>query len=166
MTERDLKKLSRADLLQMLIDQSEELEAVREKLNRTEATLRDRTLAIDKAGSLAEASLQLSGIFEAADESCRQYTENIRLLSERQEAICNELEQQHRQRIDRELEETRQACQTMEAETTARCKEMVETAEAEAKAWWDNASAKLDQYVTEHRGLRDLLTILAAKKQE
>ena len=75
------------------------------------------------------------------------------------------MEQQHRQRINRELEETRHACQTMEAETAARCKEMVETAEAESKAWWDNASARLEQYVTEHRGLRELLAVLAARKQ-
>ena len=34
-------------------------------------------IAIEKAGSLAEAALQLNSVFEAAQNACAQYTQNI-----------------------------------------------------------------------------------------
>ena len=66
MTDNDVKKLSRKDLLEMLIDQSREIESLRAKLSEAEAALKKREIAIDKAGSIAEASLLLNGVFEAA----------------------------------------------------------------------------------------------------
>ena len=84
MTEKELRRLSRAELLEMLISQSIELQNCREKLAEAEAALQNRSIAIDKAGSIAEASLMLSGVFDAAQLACQQYTDNIRQLSERQ----------------------------------------------------------------------------------
>ena len=66
MTEKEMKKLSRAELLEMLIAQSIELENCKEKLNAAEVALKNREIAINRAGSIAEASLALSGIFDAA----------------------------------------------------------------------------------------------------
>ena len=89
MTEKNIKRLSRADLLEMLIEATEELEATNAKLVEMEAKLKEkdqqlgnRQINITNAGSIAEASLQLSGIFEAADESCRQYLDNVKRMSE------------------------------------------------------------------------------------
>lgn len=164
MTEKDLKKLSRADLLQMLIDQSEELASVQEKLAQTEAALHDKQLKIDKAGSLAEAAMQLNGVFEAAQASCQQYIDNIRLISERQEAMFKEQELLHRDTVLRKEEEIRQKCAAMEAETAEKCDAMVQTAKQEAQAYWDEVSVKLEQYYTEHKGLRELLAILSRKR--
>ena len=62
MKEKELKRLSRADLLEMLIDQSKELQEVREKLQQAEAELEKREIAISNAGSIAEASLMLNGV--------------------------------------------------------------------------------------------------------
>ena len=72
MKEKELKRLSRADLLEMLIDQSKELQEVREKLQQAEAELKKREIAISNAGSIAEASLMLNGVFEAAQAACRE----------------------------------------------------------------------------------------------
>ncbi len=76
MTEKELKRLSRADLLEMLIDQSKELQETREKLEKAEAQLKKREIAIRNAGSIAEASLILNGVFEAAQAACNEYMEN------------------------------------------------------------------------------------------
>ncbi len=92
MTAKELKKLRRVDLLNILLAQSQEIDRLREKLRETEAALQDKTLMIDNAGSIAEASLQLSGIFHAAELACQQYTDNIRLLNERQEALLAQQE--------------------------------------------------------------------------
>lgn len=73
----DLRKLGRKEMLEMLIEQGEELEELKSKLATTEAALADKNIAITEAGSIAEAALRLNGVFEAAENACRQYIENI-----------------------------------------------------------------------------------------
>ena len=86
MTENDMKKLSRADLLEMLIDQSNELNKVKEKLNKAEAALKQKELYINNAGSIAEASLKLNGVFEAAQAASQQSMDHIKLSKKRTES--------------------------------------------------------------------------------
>ena len=78
MTEREMRKLSRADLLEILLEQSRELDQLRAELDEANRKLAQREIAIDRAGTLAEAALLLNGVFEAADKACRQYEENFR----------------------------------------------------------------------------------------
>lgn len=119
MTEKELKRLTRADLLEMLIAQSEELRQVKERLKTAEAALANRVIEIDNAGSIAEASLRLNGVFEAAQAACEQYTENIRLLSERSQLVCRRMEEECREQAERLLEQTRRRCEEMEAQANA-----------------------------------------------
>lgn len=70
MTTRELRRLSRKRLLQLLIEQMEENRALRRQLQ-------ERNQAFEKTGSLAEAALQLSGVFEAADRAAQIYLEHI-----------------------------------------------------------------------------------------
>ena len=135
MTEKELRRLSRTDLLELLLAQRRENEQLRCILDQTQAQLADRTLQINKAGSIAEASLQLSGIFSAAQDSCECYMENIRLLSERQNQIC----------------------QQMEEETKAKCDRMVEEAELKAQQCWENCAAKIKQLAESFEGLQQAM---------
>ena len=131
MTERELRRLSRSDLLELLLTQRRENEQLRCLLDQAEARLADRTIQIDQAGSLAEASLQLGGVFNAAQDSCQYYLDNIRQLSERQTVIC----------------------QQMEAETKERCDRMVAEAEYKAQQCWENCSVKIRQLMDSCTGL-------------
>lgn len=123
MTEKELRRLSRADLLEMLIAQSEELREVKERLAAAEEALASRIIEINNAGSIAEASLQLNGVFEAAQAACAQYTENIRSMNERTKRICQQMEEESRKQADSLLEETRRKCELMEAEAMEKCEE-------------------------------------------
>lgn len=142
MTERELRRLSRTDLLELLLAQRRENEQLRCLLDQTQAQLADRTLKMNNAGSIAEASLQLNGVFEAAQASCQQYVENIKLLNERQDQICRQKEQ----------------------ETKEKCDQMVMEAEQKAQQCWDNCSAKLKQLVDAFEGLQPVLELYAASK--
>lgn len=124
MTEKELKRLSRADLLEMLIDQSVEMQKTKERLQQLEDELCSREIVIDNAGSIAEAAFQLNGVFEAAQASCEQYVENIRAYSERQEDILRWREQESIQRSNAILMDTERRCAAIEAETQRRCAEM------------------------------------------
>lgn len=79
MTEKEIRRLSRADLLELLIDQTREMNELRARLEAAERELADRRIRLAQAGSIAEAALKLNGVFEAAQAACNQYLENIRL---------------------------------------------------------------------------------------
>ncbi len=81
MSGRELNKLSRAQLLEMLLDAAKENDSLREEVAALKAQLDERRITIEQSGSLAEAALKLSGIFEAADEAVKIYTESIKKLS-------------------------------------------------------------------------------------
>lgn len=82
MTDRELRKLSRADLLELLLEQSRENEQLRKQLEQAEAKLADRKIEIEHAGSIAEAALRLNGVFEAAEQAAAQYLDNVRRIAE------------------------------------------------------------------------------------
>ncbi len=77
MTNRELRRLNRRELLEMLLAQTEENEKLRQKLKEAQDALDDRRIDIGEAGTMAEAALKLNGVFEAADQAVRQYLENI-----------------------------------------------------------------------------------------
>lgn len=85
MTDRELKKLSRADLLELLLEERRENERLRMELEKANEKLSDRMIQLENVGSIAEAALQLNGVFEAAEEAASQYLENVRRLAEEQE---------------------------------------------------------------------------------
>ena len=82
MTDKELRKLKRTDLLELLIEQSKEVESLKKRIGELEAGLADRRLLIYKSGSIAEAALKLNGVFEAAEAAAQEYLENIRRISE------------------------------------------------------------------------------------
>ena len=147
MTDKELRRLSRSDLLELLLVQRKENEQLRCILDQTQAQLADRTIRLDNVGSIAEASLQLSGIFEAAQDSCQYYLDNIKRMNDQQTEIC----------------------QQMENETKEKCERMVEEAERKAQACWENCSAKIKQLVDSFTGLQqamDMYSSLNSKPNE
>ncbi len=77
MTEKEMKKLRRADLLEMLLGQMEENKKLKKKIKQMEKELSDRSIAVEESGSIAEAALRLNHVFEAAQQAADQYLENI-----------------------------------------------------------------------------------------
>lgn len=82
MDNRDLNKLKRIDLLELLIAQGKEIDRLKAELAAAEEELYRRRLDINTAGSIAEAALQLNGVFRAAQAAADQYLENIRQMEE------------------------------------------------------------------------------------
>lgn len=83
---RNLRKLSRVELLEILVEQSEEIDKLRLELEETKAQLNERQMAISNAGSLAEAALKINKLFESADAAAKQYLENVAALANRQQS--------------------------------------------------------------------------------
>lgn len=163
MTDRELKKLNRQDLLQMLINQGKELRELQAKCVEYEAALSEREIKLDQAGSIAEASLQLNGVFEAAQAACAQYMENIENLSQRQEEICAKREAESWDKAKRIIEEAEKQSNTLRKETEAQCAEMLEKAKRESQEYEEAVFRKLRAFLKEHSELRDMLSAISDK---
>jgi cell division septum initiation protein DivIVA len=73
LTEKDLKKLNRYQLLELLILQTERADKLQDRVEELEKKLKHQDLKIASLGSIAEASLQLGGVFQAAQEAADIY---------------------------------------------------------------------------------------------
>ncbi|MDO5344583.1 MAG: DNA repair protein [Lachnospiraceae bacterium] len=94
MADKTLRKLKRAELLELLIEQGKENERLREQVEELKKKLEDKEILLERAGTIAEASFQLNGVLEAAEAAAQQYLDNLRLLNERQEQICAQKERE------------------------------------------------------------------------
>lgn len=83
MTDKELHKLKRSELLEIMLEQSKEITRLKQQLMLVEKQLKNRELAIKEVGSIAEAALSLSRIFEEAQEAADLYLENV-------ERICRQ----------------------------------------------------------------------------
>lgn len=75
-----LKKLSRLKLIDMLIELKEENIALKSELEKANQIIESRRIACQSVGSIAEAALKLSGIFEDAQKACDLYLENVKAI--------------------------------------------------------------------------------------
>ena len=137
MTDKELQKLKRIDLLEVLLEQSKTIDDLRVQLQAKDneiaslnKKLEERKIEIQEAGSIAEAAIKLNGVFEAAEKAAQQYLENVeRKCREREEAAENK-------------------CAYLEA----KAKEVVDER-------WNELSTKLEEFYKTHEGIRELLTM-------
>lgn len=81
MTDKTLRRLSRRELVELLLAQSKEVERLRAELEQREQQLKSRQILLREAGSIAEASLRLNEVFESAQKAANQYLLNVKRLS-------------------------------------------------------------------------------------
>lgn len=77
MNTETLKRASRQRLLELLLDVTRENDRLKEENRKLQEQLESRKLVCEQSGTLAEAALKLSGIFEAADEAVRIYQASL-----------------------------------------------------------------------------------------
>jgi hypothetical protein len=96
MTDKELRKLSRLELLELLVAQSQQMDELQTELALTQEKLSNRELKISKAGSIAEAVISLSDVLESAEAAGRMYVDELEKLYEREKVICSGMEQKAR----------------------------------------------------------------------
>lgn len=142
MTEKELKKLNRAELLEMLVATMKETKRLEESVAALQQQLNDKRIAVDKSGSIAEAALQLNGVFRAAQAAADQYLENIR----------------QKEGINRKIEAD---AQTEAARIIAEAKVKAARIEAQAKEnandYWADAMKMMKLFYKDHQDLKDVL---------
>lgn len=132
MTDKEFRHLSRAELLRMLLEVTkeserqarelenmklqleecqakarEEKEARERELAETKRLLEEKTIAIQDAGSLAEAAVQISRVLQAAQNAADLYLENSRRI--------------YTDTVQKQYEEFQDKMRAMEQKTRRKC---------------------------------------------
>lgn len=125
---KELKKFKRTELLEILLDQSKENEQQKKKIEelqqtvaKLQAQLEDRTLRINKAGTIAEAAFALNGVYDSTQAAAQQYLDGLEKLYERERQNCIEKEARTEAYVKMLLEETEKACEQKEKRMADRC---------------------------------------------
>lgn len=160
MIEKDLRKLGRAELLELLLQLKEENSILLEKNKNLAEQLNDKEIKIQKAGSIANAALEINGVFSAAEAAAMQYLDNIKRLSENQEEICSQMEKEAGEKIEKMQREARAEAEKLmkEAEDAVRQAEFERIKkQKEADEYWNTTLQKLQQYCRQHDALKELI---------
>lgn len=83
MTTRELQKLNRKQLLELMLEQSKRIDQLERQLLACQQELENRRIIAQEAGSIAEAAMRLNNVFEAAQMAADQYLENVRRMTGR-----------------------------------------------------------------------------------
>lgn len=81
MTEKELRKLNRYELLEMLLAQGKKLERLERELAEANERLAQRQQIVATSGTMAEAAMRLNRVFEAADSAAKEYLSNMELIA-------------------------------------------------------------------------------------
>lgn len=132
MVEKELKKLSRRELLEILIVQTKRVERLEAQLAEAQKVIADRRIMVDRIGNLAEACLAVNGVFEAAQKAAAQYLENVEIIA-KQAATPDEFENPFVQKETDHTKETVEQTEEVSLENLSR-KERRELKREEKKA--------------------------------
>lgn len=91
MTDKEFKRLSRAQLIDIIYEfqlKQNELTAENERLTKE---LTDKRIRMSQVGNIAEASLEIHNVMQAAQAAAEQYLEEIRTIRVETEESCQQL---------------------------------------------------------------------------
>lgn len=86
MTDKEFKRLNRSQLIDVIYQYQLQVETLTEENRELELKLADKRLRLSKAGSIADAALEINDCFRNAQKAAEQYLNEIKLIREEVEA--------------------------------------------------------------------------------
>lgn len=146
---------------------SEKIKELEKKNYELSAKLRNRSVNLQDAGNIAEATIKMTDIFQEAQRTADLYVANVKKMTEQQELKLMEMEVKSRRDIQKMGDEASSTCIAMQQQVEKECCELKEKTEAECKAmkreayfqaeeYWNNLSSRLENFYNAHQGMREL----------
>ena len=86
MTDKEFKRLSRAQLIDIIYQLQLQIDKLNEEKQALESELADKRLRLSNAGNIAEAALEINNCFRSAQNAAEQYLNEIKTIREETEA--------------------------------------------------------------------------------
>ena len=138
----DSMNLSKNEMMMVMHDQEQEIERLKAKVAELQATLDNYEIKINETGTLADASAQISNLFEAAQATVETYIDNIKKRSQKSEEILADVQKQADGIIS-------------EAEAVAQ--KRLAAADVEIDEKWAVIESRLLVMYESHKGLKELV---------
>lgn len=142
MTDKELRKLSRAELIDIIYELQKQNSAAEAENARLRAELDDRTLRLANAGSIAEAALELNGVFTAAQAAADNYLNSLRSANAETE---------------KKILTAKRSSEKIIADAEARAQQIIDGANRQAQQKWDEVNIKIDSVLKTRDDLRELM---------
>ena len=164
MAEHELKKMSRGELLTLLMDMEKENSRLKQLVEKQKAELESKEVNLKDAGTMAEAALRLNHVFEDADRAAAEYLEILKESSSKQKEMYDKTVSDARKYTELSREKADRESKAMIEEAERKASAIIDDAEKqkeqrikEADEYWKNVSVRLEAFYSEHAGLKELL---------
>ena len=91
MTDKEFKRLNRAQLIDIIYQLQLKQNELEDEIRELKAEVADKRIRLYQAGNIAEASLALHNVMQAAQNAADQYLEEIRLMQEETAEKCRRM---------------------------------------------------------------------------
>lgn len=135
MTDKELRHMSKGDLLEIIARYQEREQVQLQEIQQLKQQLEDRRIQIENAGSIADATLHIHHVFEAAQAAADQFVEEVRAANADKEAQGRRI-----------IEAAQAEAEAVRLQTQEDCRAMTETAKQECDAMYDQITKLLKSY--------------------
>lgn len=154
MTDKELKKQGKAELASLIAAKDEEINTLRRQVAELQ---RSNLSGSRNIGSIAEAALEVNGIFTAAQKAADEYLTAVMSMNTSAEKRCQEMIAETREYCDRLISDTRYKCTSMETDAKNRSAEILCEAQEKARtSLFSVTNALRDYYLRHEDKLREL----------
>lgn len=88
MVSKELKKLSRRELVEIIYQMKKNEQLLQEELASLQEALQDRRMHLSSAGSIAEAAISITNVFSSAQAAADLYLQEVTCMKQEAEIEC------------------------------------------------------------------------------
>lgn len=153
MTDKELKRLSRRELVDIIYELQKKDAERENEIERLQSALSKKELAVSEAGSIAEAALKVNGVFEAAQAAANQYLISLHAAN----ADATEKIETARKQSDELLRQANQRADNIISEAEAKANAIISNANQDAAKSWTQFQQKADELLRTRSELNALV---------
>ena len=146
MTDKEFKRLNRAQLIEIIYQFQMKVDTLTEQNQELERELADKRLRLNNAGNIADAALEINDCFRSAQNAAEQYLNEIKAIREETEAERHRILSETQEQRERILSETQEERQRIIAEAQAEAEVII----AGSKKARDDYDAAIETILQEY----------------
>lgn len=159
MTDKELRKLGRMELIDIIYQLEKKQEELQKENEALQSRLDSVRITIDEAGSIAEAAVGINGVFEAAQKAADQYLAEIHMANSETEQRCNLILSEAEQKAAHLIEQAEN--EVLRAKHHA--KNIIADADDQIEKKWCDFISKTEQVLKAHAELQSSMNNLSKR---